>query len=143
MFFFGPLAMLFPFLVVLIMVRLASSLFFQGEQGRPRGSYDARRTLFPEYYQRLGSSNTDSQARVFQAARKLGGSLTVSDVVIELGIGIEEAEQLLSSMVDSSRVRVDVSEHGLLVYDFPEVRARLSADRGDQTNQQGGTDLRS
>ncbi|TVR85517.1 MAG: hypothetical protein EA428_15735 [Spirochaetaceae bacterium] len=137
MFFFGPLAMLFPFVVVLIMMRLASSVVLQGDQGRSRSAYDARRALFPEYYDRLRSG--DSQARVFQTARKLGGSLTVSDVVIELGIGIEQAEQLLSSMVDSSRVRVEVSEQGLLVYDFPEVRARLNADSPNHTKQKDGS----
>lgn len=134
MFFFGPLAMLFPFVVVLIIMRLASTVLFSGEQGRPRSPFDARRALFPEYYEKLAGAGT--QARVFQTAHKLGGSLTVSDVVIELGIGIEEAERLLGAMVDNSRVRVDVSEHGLLVYDFPEVRARLDAVRSSQQKQQ-------
>ncbi len=114
------------------MIRLGSSLFFQRENGRPRNSYDARRALFPEYYEKLGRS--DSQARVFQTAHKLGGRLTVSDIVIELGIGIEDAEQLLGAMVDNNRVQVDVSEHGLLVYDFPEVRARIDASRNRREN---------
>lgn len=138
MIFFGPLALLFPFFFVIIIMRLGTSLLF--DQGRQRGSFDPRRALFPEYYEKLGS--TDSQSLVFQTAHKLGGSLTVSDVVIELGIGIEEAERVLGAMVDNSRVRVDVSEHGLLVYDFPEVRARLEANRDTQHNQQQDSDSR-
>ena len=69
------------------------------------------------------------EARVFQLARKLGGRLTVSDVVIDLGLDVRDAEELLQSLVDNVRVRMEVDDNGRVTYEFPEIIDRFEEDR--------------
>ena len=64
------------------------------------------------------------EPRIFQLAHRLHGSLTVSDVVIETGATASEVEQLLQSLVDNNRVRMEVRDDGLIFYEFPEIIAR-------------------
>ena len=62
--------------------------------------------------------------RVFRLAYKLGGRLTVSDLVVDLDFSIEEAESFLDQLVDSTRVTMEVRDDGLVYYEFPEIIAR-------------------
>lgn len=62
--------------------------------------------------------------RVFRLASKLGGRLTVSDLVVDLDFSIEEAESFLGRLVDSTRVTMEVRDDGLVYYEFPEIIAR-------------------
>jgi len=45
----------------------------------------------------------------------------VSDVVIHLGLNPREAEDLLEKMTDGLRIRMEVNDNGLIVYEFAEV----------------------
>ena len=62
-----------------------------------------------------------SEADIYRLARKLGGHLTVSDVVIHLGYSPRETEDLLENMTDGFRVRMEVSDSGLIDYQFSEI----------------------
>ena len=90
----------------------------------PRIMHEIRRGLLPT----LGSTDKEPdvapQSRLFRLANKLGGVLTVSDVVIELGLGTEEAERMLDGLVDGHRVRIDVSDEGFTRYEFAEITRR-------------------
>ena len=68
------------------------------------------------------------EPRIFQLAHRLHGSLTVSDVVVETGTTAVEVEQLLQSLVDNNRVRMEVREDGLIFYEFPEIIARYKRE---------------
>ena len=68
-----------------------------------------------------------SEADIYRLARKLGGYLTVSDVVIHLGYNTHEAENLLEKMTDGLRIRMEVNDNGLIVYEFAEV---IDSSRG-------------
>ena len=70
--------------------------------------------------------------RVFRLAYQLGGRLTVSDLVVDLDFGLEEAESFLGRLVDSTRVTMEVRDDGLVYYEFPEIIAR---------RRRGGDDL--
>ena len=48
--------------------------------------------------------------RVFRLAYRLGGRLTVSDLVVDLDFSIDEAEQFLGQLVDSTRVTMEVQD---------------------------------
>lgn len=65
-----------------------------------------------------------SEARLYRLAAANGGTLTVSDVVVDLGIPVSEAQLLLESMVDDRYVRMSVSEHGAPLFEFPELMIR-------------------
>jgi hypothetical protein len=62
-----------------------------------------------------------SEADIYRLARKLGGYLTVSDVVIHLGYSTRQAENLLEKMTDGLRIRMEVNDNGLIVYEFSEL----------------------
>lgn len=70
------------------------------------------------------------QRRVLHLARERGGRLTATDVAAELDLSLTGGERVLLSLDDGFRVRSDVTEEGLLVFDFPEIRLR-PGDRDD------------
>jgi hypothetical protein len=64
------------------------------------------------------------ERRVLQLATRKGGSLTVTEAAAELDLSIAAAEKVLNGMDDGYRVRSEVTEDGLVLYEFPEVRLR-------------------
>ncbi|MCK4516859.1 MAG: hypothetical protein KAU31_16470, partial [Spirochaetaceae bacterium] len=63
-----------------------------------------------------------TDATIYRLAKLLKGRLTVSDVVVETGMGSTDAEKLLQAMTDGWRVRMEVSPDGMVVYEFAELR---------------------
>lgn len=78
-----------------------------------------------------GGEGGYTDAVIYRLAKRLKGRLTVSDVVIETGMGIEDAEQLLRSMTDSLRVRMEVLDDGVVVYEFVELMEKPSSSGPD------------
>ncbi len=64
------------------------------------------------------------QRQVLRLATRKGGTLTVTDVAAELDISISAAENVLISMDDGFRVRSEITDEGILLYEFPEVQHR-------------------
>ena len=64
------------------------------------------------------------QDQVIQLAFRKGGLLTVTDVVAETGLSFKKAEKALNEMVDFSHVNMRVSDSGIVVYEFVEIRNR-------------------
>ena len=62
------------------------------------------------------------QDQVIQLAFRNGGLLTVTDVVAETGLSFKKAEKALNDMLDFSRVNMCVSDSGIVVYEFVEIR---------------------
>ncbi|MFW5688595.1 MAG: hypothetical protein ACOC1U_03400 [Spirochaetota bacterium] len=127
---FFPFGFIFPLIFFVIIARVASG-FFRSVNRRHRlyrddaDEYDEiephRTRVEPP---RQGSSQ---EARIFKLAYRLKGRITVSDIVVETGLGVHEAEQLIESMVDSSRVRMEVDDRGIVTYEFPEIIRRFEA----------------
>lgn len=65
------------------------------------------------------------ELRIFRLAHKLKGRITVTDIVLETGLGVQEAEETVNRMVDGMRVRMEVDGKGIVVYEFPEIIARF------------------
>jgi hypothetical protein len=63
--------------------------------------------------------------RIFRAALKHEGRLTISDIVLETDLSIREAEKVMDGMVDGTHVRMEVEDNGLVVYEFPEIISRF------------------
>lgn len=72
------------------------------------------------------------QQHVLRLATRHGGTLTVTEVAAELNLSMQAAEKVLVSMDDGFRVRSDVTEEGIVVFEFPEVlhRPRLEPGSG-------------
>ncbi len=73
------------------------------------------------------------QGRVLQLARARGGRLTATDVASELDLTLSGAERVLLSLDDGFRVRSDVTDEGLLLFEFPEIRWERSLSSGDES----------
>jgi hypothetical protein len=61
------------------------------------------------------------QPQVLKLAGERKGRLTVTEVATSLGWAVPRAEKVLNSMDDGVRVRSDVTDEGVIVYEFPEV----------------------
>lgn len=77
----------------------------------------------------------EMQGKVLQLARVQGGTLTATDVASELDLTLNGAERVLLSLDDGFRVRSDVTDEGLLVFEFPEIRWS-----GNQASERGRLD---
>ncbi|ADK81485.1 hypothetical protein [Sediminispirochaeta smaragdinae] len=118
-FFFGPFEYLLPFLIVYFVIRSVT---------RNHTIDRSRRGRFPEFYDEDPFDDDDSRAidrnlraSLYRLADRQKGKLTVSDVVIETGIAVQEAEKILQAMVDNQHVRMEVRDDGIIYYEFPEI----------------------
>ncbi len=131
MFGFGP----FFFLLVLL-----GTWFLVGGLSTAvrRGRWRARRQ---------GGMNHESGARrdpqlarlessIFRLAARRGGRLTLSDVVIETGMGLKEAEGFMDRLANGTHVRLEVSQRGTIYYDFPEI-AREKPEQAEEQSTGG------
>jgi len=70
------------------------------------------------------------QRQVLLLASRKGGMLTVTEVAADLDLSLEAAENVLISMDDGFRVRSEITDEGLLLYEFPEIQHRARLERG-------------
>ena len=70
------------------------------------------------------------QRRVLLHATEQGGTLTVTEVAASLDVSLAAAEGVLDSMDDGLRVRSEVTNEGIIVYEFPELRHRPNLESG-------------
>jgi hypothetical protein len=70
------------------------------------------------------------QRKVLRLAAAKGGTLTVTEVATELNLAIPAAEKILTAMDDDLHVRSVISEEGVIVYEFPELRHRRELSPG-------------
>lgn len=121
---------LVPFFLFGIIMRTGRHIF---------GAWKSSHTAFPPWTRRGAVTEPSEvfraprggrspEARVFALARSLGGRLTVSDVIIELGLDVKDAEELLEGLVDNIRVRMEFDDNGRVTYEFPEIIDRLNGN---------------
>lgn len=127
---FFPFGFIFPLIFFVIVARVASGFFRRGSR-RHLGEDDyldeRLRELEAREVRTRGSRPSDD-ARIFKLAYRLRGRVTVSDIVVETGLGVQDAEALIESMVDSTHVRMEVDDRGIVTYEFPEIIRRFEAD---------------
>jgi len=123
-FFVFFLPMMFIFLALRVGTSLFRSMSNRNESAFPRADEGER--LFGQYgYRQLGMQQGNLEARVFKLANRRKGRITVSDVVIDTGLGVNQAEELLQNMVDNNRVTMEVTDEGMVYYEFPEIIRRM------------------
>lgn len=69
---------------------------------------------------RLGLKTLESE--ILRLARSSGGRLTVIEVMSELGVDKDQAEQALDSLAQQKYADYQVTDSGLLVYTFAELQ---------------------
>ena len=70
------------------------------------------------------------QRRVLLLATERSGTLTVTEVAASLNMSLSMAENVLDGMDDGLRVRSDVTDEGIIVYEFPELRYNPRLESG-------------
>jgi hypothetical protein len=70
------------------------------------------------------------QRKILLLADRKGGSLTVTEVAAELNLSLPAAERVLIAMDDGLRVRSDVTDEGVILYEFPELKHRKQLGPG-------------
>ena len=92
-----------------------------------RGNRSLRRgSVFDELYgpQPRFNQMNNLEHKIFRLADRLKGRITISDVVIHTGLGSRESEEMLNSWIDGIRIRMEVQDNGIVVYEFPVIIAR-------------------
>ena len=70
------------------------------------------------------------QRQVLLLATEKNGTLTVTEVAASLNMSLSAAEEVLDRMDDGLRVRSDVTDEGIIVYEFPELRHNPRLESG-------------
>ena len=78
------------------------------------------RSRSEERLERLRKETLD--AELLRLAAERGGKITVVEAVTTLGISPDDAREALSALVLRDLADIQVSDSGLLVYAFPDVR---------------------
>ena len=121
------LVILFPALFIFLIFRFGLRFFNDLLNNPNRFNIRDRRQFYNgagfTFSRQPGSRSIEN--RIFRAAFKHSGRLTVSDIVLETDLGIREAEEVINGMVDGTHVRMEVEDNGLVVYEFPEIISRL------------------
>ena len=135
MFFWFPV-ILIPGLFIFLVFRFGMRFFDEMFHNQNRLNARDRWRLYEQSWIRSGGSRSRSiESRIFRAAYKQKGRLTVSDIVLETDLSIKEAEEVLNGMVDGTHVRMEVLDSGLVVYEFPEIIARFSRGEGGESGE--------
>jgi hypothetical protein len=126
---------LIPVLIILFFARMIPGLFrgFFREIEERKFYRDRRITRGRrqgEKRRRLGKGKPKNiEGVIFNLAYTLKGKITLSDIIIETGLSMKEAEKTIDQMVDGIRVSMEVDDQGMVVYEFPEIIARQKKDR--------------
>jgi hypothetical protein len=127
MFFWFPFGILFPALFIFLIFRFGMRFFNDLTNNSNRlNRWDRWRIYDSSGFSHLPRSRS-IEGRIFRAALKHSGRLTISDIVLETDLSIREAEDQINSMVDGTHVRMEVREDGLVVYEFPEIISRFES----------------
>ena len=64
------------------------------------------------------------ELRIMRVAKANGGRITVMQAAAEIGVHTDAVEQKLDEMCHKGQASIEVSEDGVLYYDFPDLRFR-------------------
>ena len=131
MFFIFPFWILLPFFFILIALRIGTRVFrdiFKELDGSHREDFRIAGSG-REWLQNLRSPKQKKpqslEAQIFRLAYKLKGRVTLSDIVLETGLSLKDAEEKVTGMIDGLRISMEVDNRGLVIFEFPEIISRF------------------
>jgi len=129
MFFWFPFGILFPALFIFLILRFGTRFFNELFNNHSRLNARDRRVLYDRTWLGTfpGSGSRSIEGRIFRAAYKRKGRLTISEIVLDTDLSIKEAEEVINGMVDGTHVRMEVQDNGLVIYEFPEIISRYES----------------
>ena len=128
---FSIFSVIFPLIFFFVVARGVMALL-RGVNRRRFGVFPDDLRLPPRIEEqtrsRLSLRGPSREAQIFKLAYRLKGKLTLSDIVVETGLGLSEAEEVVEAMVDNVHVRMEVDERGMVLFEFPEIIRRFEDD---------------
>jgi len=132
---FGIFTWILPVLFVALGVKLLRYLFhnfsrrFDDDYYRTDYYLDRNNRELEDVYSVFSTKKErEVESQIFKLAYKRRGRITLSDIVIETGLSMKEAESIIEKMIDGMRVRMEVGDDGIIYYEFPEIIARFEED---------------
>ena len=134
MFPFGFFSWIIPIIIIVLGIRIVRRISHSSYHRNRWDELD-----WEDYYRNYGeqsimtgpSSTHSIESEIFKLAYKMKGKITVSEVVLETGLTIKEAEERMKELTDGIHVRMEVTDNGIVIYEFPEILARFE-DREDK-----------
>lgn len=83
------------------------------------GGYDPSPRPSPD---ELKDPNLDIELRLLKLARKHGGRVTPALAATELNVSVKQADEQLSKLATVGQAELEVSDDGVVIYDFPSLR---------------------
>ena len=124
--YFFPFGMFLPLLVVFLVVRAVTRYRRVNNRFAPPSPDDY--VGVSRSARVLGGASED--AKIFKLAYKLKGRVTLSDIVVETGMNLQDAQRVVESMGDNAHVRMEVDENlGTVTYEFPEIIRRFETEQ--------------
>ena len=125
----GMLSLILPFVLVIVGIRFIRRIFFTSSRDvdttfRRPGEHLPYDDI-DDITHYVAPKPSATEAEIFQLARKLKGRVTLSDIVIETELTMQEAERLIEGMIDGTHVTMEVKDNGRVVYEFPEIIDRF------------------
>ena len=68
----------------------------------------------------------DREREILQLAQRKGGRLTVTEIAADTSLTTDEAEKFMNELVSKGYVSMNVTESGVIVYDFYDISHRGS-----------------
>ncbi len=124
-FFWGPFVFIFPLLIIFLLLRVFTGFLQPPRRDHLDHESDPYSVDYEGREDEREHEARNLQVRIYKLAYKLEGRITVSDIVVETGLDAKEAEETIQAMVDNQRVRMEVQEDGVVVYEFPELLSRF------------------
>ena len=126
---FGILSFVFPLFFFIIVIRVLRSIFRSSSRRNleskirdhlpgPADDYSTVSRYPGPPVRRFGEGD------IFRLADKMKGRITLSDIVIATNLSMQDAEEVIESMVDGIHVTMEVDDDGRVTYEFPEIIAR-------------------
>ncbi len=75
-------------------------------------------------------ASREAERAILQAAKKLGGKVTITDVAAESTLSFSEAKVALDQLAKAGACETQITDDGLIVYDFVELSRRKQLEAG-------------
>lgn len=129
-FFWGfPFSIIIPVLIFSYVMRAVRRSRYEISQRGGR-SEDPRQVVRHMFRGNSGInediSPEDFEVYIYRLASKHRGRLTSAIVVVDSGLSMSQAEGRLNSLVDNVHIRMEVTQDGRIVYEFPDLLEEIS-----------------
>ena len=116
-----------PFILIGLLIRVV----YRRTRPKRLDEYDLEEGSYPGRIEASEKKYKEEtiESRIFKLANHLKGRITLSDIVLETGLGMKSAERVIEDMLDNLHVTMEVDDSGMVFYEFPEIIARYDREQ--------------